>query len=604
MFSTDFLPAAETPQAGWRDSSIPELFDEVAQACPDRAALSDGETLRSYAEVQALANRMAHRLRALGVEHETPVATLAERSPELVIALLAILKAGGAYVPLDVQAPAERLSHVLRDTAAPLVITSHALASQLPPTDARVLILEEEFTTLDAEPDSAPMAVSGPRSLAYIMYTSGSTGVPKGALIEHRAVTRLVREQNYIDFDPAQVFLALAPLSFDASTLEIWGALLNGATLATVRADIPSLADIAEAIRLFGVTTLWLTSGLFNAMVDQQLDALTEVRQVLTGGDVLSRKHVRKFLDAAADSVLVNGYGPTEATTFTCCYRVPREHPEHEPLPIGRPLNHTEVHIIDGELWIGGDGVARGYLNAPELTRERFVNGLYRTGDLVRQREDGVVEFLGRADRQIKLRGFRIEPGEIEAALNRISGVRDSVVGVDEQGGEKRLVAWVAGNVEVPVLRDRLAAALPAYMVPAQFVRVETIPLTTNGKVDRERLPRPAIANAVSTDNGGIERTLAGIWSAVLGTDAPVDGNFFDLGGSSLQLMRIHAELERELAAGLSITDLFRYPTIRSLAAYLEQRNGKLSPACAQPRMAKRAEMLERRRLGARGGVR
>ena len=600
--------------APWRCSSIPELFDEVARAHAHRPALTDGDTLLTYAEVQAQANRLAHRLRALGVEHETPVATLAERSPELIIALLAILKAGGAYVPLDVQAPAERLAHVLRDTAAPLVITSHALSSQLPPTGASVLVLEDEFATLGSEDDCAPPAVSGPESLAYIMYTSGSTGVPKGALIEHRAVTRLVRDQDYIAFDPAQVFLALAPLSFDASTLEIWGALLNGGTLATMRAEIPSLADIGAAIRLFGVTTLWLTSGLFNAMVDQQLEALAEVRQVLAGGDVLSRKHVRKFLHGAPRSVLVNGYGPTEATTFTCCYPVPREHPE-EAVPIGRPLNNTQVYIVgedgelaadgeSGELWIGGDGVARGYLNAPEVTREKFVDGRYRTGDLVRRRGDGVLEFLGRADRQIKMRGFRIEPGEIEAAINRIGGVRDSVVGVDERGGEKRLVAWVAGTVDAGELRSRLASTLPAYMVPTQFVAVERIPLTVNGKVDRERLPRPVAAKGAAAVAGGLQGTLAAIWRAVLDMDAPLDENFFDLGGSSLQLMRIHAELERELAPGLAITDLFRYPTIRSLAAYLEQRTGKLPRVSAPSRFDKRAEALERRRLVAKGGVR
>ena len=412
MYSTESISSGGARSAPGRCLSIPELFDEVARAHAHRPALTDGDTLLTYAEVQAQANRLAHRLRALGAEHETPVATLAERSPELIIALLAILKAGGAYVPLDVQAPAERLAFVLRDTAAPLVITSHALSSQLPPTGARVLVLEDEFATLDSESDCAPPAISGPESLAYIMYTSGSTGVPKGALIEHRAVTRLVRDQDYVDFDPTQVSLALAPLSFDASTLEIWGALLNGGTLATMRADVPSLAEIGAAIRLFGVTTLWLTSGLFNAMVDQQLEALAEVRQVLAGGDVLSRKHVRKFLNGAPQSVLVNGYGPTEATTFTCCYRVPREHPEDEAVPIGRPLNNTQVYIMgedrrpaadgeSGELWIGGDGVARGYLNAPAVTREKFVDGRYRTGDLVRRRGDGVLDFLGRADRQI-----------------------------------------------------------------------------------------------------------------------------------------------------------------------------------------------------------
>ncbi len=608
----------------WRDSSIPALFDEIADAYPRHAALTDGATLWTYAEVRDRANRLARRLRGLGVTQETPVATLAERSPELITALLGILKAGGAYVPLDVQAPSERLLQVLRETAAPIVITSRAMAARVPSCDARVLVLEEEFATLGGEDACAPEAVSGPESLACIMYTSGSTGTPKGALIEHRAIARLVRDQNYIRFDSTQVFLALAPLSFDASTLEIWGALLSGATLGIVRADIPSLTEIAAAIRQYGVTTLWLTSGLFNAMVDQQLNALARVRQVLAGGDVLSRAHVRKFLTGAPHSTLINGYGPTEATTFTCCYRIPRTHSEQEPVPIGPPLNHTYAYVVDeagnlaeeGELWIGGDGVARGYWNNPELTCQRFLpNGfeperggrLYRTGDLVRRRENGVLEFLGRADRQVKMRGFRIEPAEIEAAMNQVCGVRDSIVCLDEQNNEKRLVAYVVGAADRGAVRKHLQSVLPAYMVPAEFVMVDKLPLTANGKVDRDRLPQiargaSATPAAIST---GLEGRLQAIWSRVLGTEASPEQNFFDLGGSSLQLMRIHAEVERELAPGLSITELFRCPTIRSLAGLLEQRTGQTAVAgAAQARADKRAEALERRRMAVQGGNR
>ena len=560
----------------WRDSSLDRLFDDIAERYGERVAIVDGEKRWTYREVQQHANAIAAQLREMGVGRETPVATFAPRSAELITAFVGILKAGGCYAPLDAQAPAERLAHVLADTAAPVVIASRDRADCLPRGSTRVLVLEDLF--VQAKGVHYIESANGPESLACIMYTSGSTGVPKGALIEHRGIARLVRDQEYVRFDESQVFLALAPLSFDASTFEIWGALLNGATVAVVSADIPSLADIVGAIRRYRVTTLWVTSGLFNAMVDQQLDALAEVPQVLAGGDVLSRAHVRRFLDAAPHSALVNGYGPTEATTFTCCYRVPHDHPADQPVPIGSVLNHTTAYIADdGELYIGGDGVARGYLNAPELTKEKFVANtfeperggrLYRTGDMVRRRADGVLEFHGRVDRQVKIRGFRVEPGEIEAAINRIAGVRDSVVSVEEAGGEKRLVAYVVGQ-ENASLRSHLALELPAWSIPAEFLFVDELPLTTNGKVDRARLAKPPAA--------GLEGRLQAIWARMLGHDVAVHENFFDLGGSSLQMLRIHAAIEQDLGHKLAITDLFRCPTIHSVAELLEQGD-------AQPR--------------------
>jgi len=356
-------------------------------------------------------------------------------------------------------------------------------------------------------------------------------------------------------------------------------------------------------------------------MVDQQLEALAQVRQVLAGGDVLSRAHVRKFLAAAPNSILVNGYGPTEATTFTCCYRIPRDYDGEEAIPIGPPLNGTYVYVVDengapvpagetGELWIGGDGVGRGYLNAPELTKEKFISNLlgpriYRTGDLARVRPDGVVEFFGRADRQVKIRGFRIEPDEIEAAMSRVPGVRDAVVCVDDAATEKRLIAYVTGEIDPDMLRERLASVLPAWMVPAQIVAVDNMPLTVNGKVDRQALAKRTIARPAVANASGLQGQLQSIWRRVLAMDALPDQNFFDLGGSSLQLMRIHAEVERELAPGLSITELFRCPTIRSLAGLLEQRrsNSNSRVDSAAERARKRAEALGRRRLAVRGGL-
>ena len=318
------------------------------------------------------------------------------------------------------------------------------------------------------EADTNPENNVQPKDLAYIMYTSGSTGTPKGVAIPHRAVVRLVKETDYASFSPNETFLQLAPISFDASTFEIWGPLLNGGKLVVMSPALPTLEEIGRAIRDHGVTTLWLTAGLFNAMVDERLDDLRPLRQLLAGGDVLSVSHVRKALNALKNTRLINGYGPTESTTFACCHTIDANAPLESAIPIGKPIANTTAYILDsnlqpvpigasGELCIGGDGLARGYWRREELTAEKFVADpfsrepgarLYKTGDLARWRSDGVIEFLGRVDNQIKLRGFRIEPGEIEFALKQQPGVRDSVVIAREDlPGEKHLVAYVVGSV-------------------------------------------------------------------------------------------------------------------------------------------------------------
>src|SRR5258706_505464 len=419
--------------------------------------------------------------------------------------------------------------------------------------------------------------ISSPDSLAYVMFTSGSTGTPKGVMVEHHSIVRLVQNTNYVPLAGKQVFLQLAPLSFDASTFEIWGALLNGSTLAIMPRGLATLADIGRAIVRHEVSTLWLTAGLFHAMVDQQLDSLIRVRQLLAGGDVLSPVHVRMFLDRAKDSRLINGYGPTEGTTFTCCYTVPQDHPVNAAVPIGKPISNTKVHILDdrmepvaagqtGELYAGGDGIARGYLQQPELTAEKFIADpfsdnlaarLYRTGDLARFRDDGVIEFMGRADSQIKLNGFRIEPGEVEAALNQHQAVSQSAVVATNGPAEKSLVAYlVASNGHRPTpadLRSFLKSKLPSYMVPAQFVFLDSLALNANGKVDRQVLPEAQFPQAQDASS-----VVAEVWQTVLGIAAPdVDRAFFDLGGSSLQLLQMQGHLERRLNREVKLQDLF-----------------------------------------------
>jgi aspartate racemase len=473
------------------------------------------------------------------------------------------------------------------------------------------------------------------------MFTSGSTGRPKGVTIPHRAIVRLVRGQSYVSLTPAETFLQFAPASFDASTLEIWGPLLNGGRLAIAPPGALSLAQIAEAIRTFGVTSLWLTSGLFNLMADEQLNAFAPLRQLLAGGDILSIPHLRKVRAAHPHLRLINGYGPTESTTFACCHTItaPDLSPASPPstpstsstpsIPIGTPIANTTVRILDdtqspvpigtpGELYIGGDGLALGYWNQPTLTAEKFIQldgqTFYRTGDRVRWLPSGLIQFLGRQDHQVKIRGYRIELAEIESALAHQPGVLRSVVIPLGDGPDKQLAAYHAGPAEPATLREALRQSLPDYMVPAFFIRLASLPLTENGKVDRARLPVPPVPSVLSVPfvpSTDLEQTLASLWSAVLPHPAPgLHDNFFDIGGTSLKLVEAHSRLTRLLRRHIPVTALFQYPTIASLAAFLapEAANAATAanppkpsapPACVTPadRARMQREALARKQL-------
>jgi aspartate racemase len=528
--------------------------------------------------------------------------------------MLAILKAGGAYVPLDPDYPDRRLSYMLRDTRTPVILAHRPTASRLAPSlrQAEVVWIDSDDKEVHKETATNPEIGSTADDLAYVMYTSGSTGTPKGVMIGHRAVVRLVRNTNYCRFDRDQVFLQLAPISFDASTFEIWGALLNGARLAIMPPRSPGLDELGAAIRRHKVTTLWLTSGLFNLMVEQRLEDLRPLKQLLAGGDVLSAPHVEQALEILEDGVVINGYGPTESTTFACCYRMTKGYQPGATIPIGRPISNTTVYLLDeelrpvpvgssGELCIGGDGLAHGYLNHPELTRQKFVSApfdsargerLYRTGDLARCLPDGNIEFLGRLDNQVKILGHRIEPGEIEAALRQHPGVRQTIVtvGVGPRG-EKRLVAYVVssggGTIAAAELKEFLLRHLPTYMVPSAFVEIDSMPLCPNGKVDRSALPAPEQhepPDALSPPSASeLEREISRVWAQVLNREVGAADNFFDLGGDSLQLIEVHSELQKLLGRELSIIDLFEFTTVRSLANHLDNEP-EPEPAIAQAR--------------------
>ncbi|HKG15027.1 MAG TPA: amino acid adenylation domain-containing protein [Pyrinomonadaceae bacterium] len=577
-----------------RRASIHELFERRAGETPDAVALSfEGERL-TYGELNRRANRLAHYLINMGVGPEMCVGVMLERSVEMIVGLLGVLKAGGAYVPLDPAYPPERLAFMVEDAMILVLLTEErhldsAFAQQ-------VVCLDGDWELIAAESTENPPSRADAESLAYVIYTSGSTGRPKGVCVTHRAVVRLVCRTNYADFSPGDVFLQLAPVTFDASTFEIWGALLCGARLALMPPGVALTEEIGAAVVRHGVTTLWLTAGLFQLMVDERLEDLRGLRHLLAGGDVLSVRHVNRFVGECGGR-LTNGYGPTENTTFTCCHRVERE--EHgASVPIGRPVSNTRVYVLDermrpvgtgvvGELYAGGDGLARCYLNRPELTAEKFVPDpfggeagarLYRTGDLARHRPDGTIEFVGRRDQQVKLRGFRIELGEVEAALRGHAAVRGCLALVREDApGDKRLVAYfTADDADPPTndaLRRHLREKLPEHMIPSAFVALEEFPLTANGKIDRRALPAPddylrPRENLYVAPRDETEEALAAIIRDVLGVErVGVYDDFFDLGGHSLLATQVITRVRDTLRVELPLKRFFEHPSVAELAA-------------------------------------
>lgn len=587
---------------------IAARFDEVAVEHSESVALSFLEKEVTYRELKQRVHALAAQLEKRGIRTGEPVGLCVDRSVEMIVAMLAILRSGGCFVPFDPAYPQERLSYMMQDTNVRLLLTQRHLLDTIPDTSAELFLLEDlpELVTNTGVPKGKG------DDPAYIMYTSGSTGKPKGVVVPQRAITRLVTDQNFLPFGPDLVFLQLSNISFDASTLEIWGALLNGGRLVLQPQQKPTLLEITETIQRNRVTTVWLTAGLFNLLVDDQVDRLVGLRHILTGGDVLSMPHVKKALRVLGPGVLINGYGPTENTTFTCCHPITEKSIARGSIPIGRPIAHTTVHILDeqmqrvpigtkGELYTGGDGLALGYWGQEELTRERFVADpfsktpgarMYRTGDLVRWLPDGEIEFIGRSDDQVKVRGFRIELGEIENALNGLEGLKDRVVIVRQDvPGEKQLVCYMVPTNEqdaenatakenlVQAARNAIRAALPDHMLPGTFVVLPAFPLNPNGKVDKKALPMPVLREHVLraqfvAPRDAKEKQLSAIWSDLLGVKRiGVHDNFFDLGGHSLIGIDLLAQVEERFKVRLSLKALFQAPTIAQFSELLQMES-------------------------------
>ncbi|MFL6198486.1 MAG: amino acid adenylation domain-containing protein, partial [Thermoanaerobaculia bacterium] len=593
-----------------RNATLVELFAAHVERAPEAPAVAFGDGSLTYAELDRRANRLARHLSGLGVGPGSLVGLCLERSAGLIVSMLGILKTGGAYLPLDPSSPAERLRWMLwmlEDTGVRVAIDGGALEGSAPPGLELVRLDRPE---IEAQSPAPLRPVGSAGDLAYVMYTSGTTGLPKGVAIPHRGIVRLVVGTDYFDVRPEDRMLQAATPAFDASTMEIWGALLNGACLVGLPREVClSPRELKAALRREGITVMVLTSALLHQVAREAPDAFNGVRDVIFGGEAADPHLMRRLLAHGGPGRLLNCYGPTESTTAATWYCVKDVPPGAASVPIGRPIANTDAWVVDremralppgeaGELLLGGDGLARGYWARPEVTAEMFLpdpfagpeaagSRLYRTGDLAAWSEDGTLEFLGRVDRQIKIRGFRIEPGEIEAALSSHPAVRQAHVAVRPHpagtAGENRLVAYVViGEAEADreELRAFLAGRLPAHLVPSAVVLLDTFPLNLNGKVDHALLPDPDRESSGLREHvaprTGLEAKLAAIWSALLGVERPgVHDDFFALGGHSILAGRLVSRLRADLGFDLPLRDVYEHPTLARLAARLESAAGE-----------------------------
>ncbi|MDR3706715.1 MAG: amino acid adenylation domain-containing protein [Capsulimonadaceae bacterium] len=578
-----------------RDASICGLFEEVVKLTPDKSAATLSDRKITYRQVNGYSNQLARYLLEQGAGPGKFVGILVDRSFEMLIGLLAILKTGAAYLPVDPGQPRLRTLTILETAGVDLVVTQEKHAGAFAGTTLRTIRMDTEWHLASGNSSTDLDIVVPADSPAYALFTSGSTGAPKGVVVPHRAVVRLVRGTDYATLGPEQIILQLAPLAFDASTFEIWGALLNGGRLVVAPPGELSIQRIGEEIASHAVNTMWLTAGLFHAFIDSSPELLRSLTQLLAGGDVLSVPHVAKALRELPNTRLINGYGPTENTTFTCCHTITAADLERSSIPIGYPIANTRVYIlderlrpvpqgVDGELLIGGDGLALGYLGDDELTSRKFVadpfgpGRLYRSGDRARWLPNGLIEFRGRIDTQVKIRGFRVEPGEIEQAIVAYPGVREAlVVARSLEGGEKHLVAYVVPEpsgdpVDTLVLRNDLAEKLPSYMAPSAILIIDAIPLTPSGKPDRRRLPAPAtevsrtVVDADLLPRNRVEASLSAMFKNLFGRPVGVHEDFWDLGGHSLLALRLIVSIEKEFGKRFPLQTLFNAPTIEKLS--------------------------------------
>jgi len=630
-----------------REKTIHCLFEEHAVQTPDRIALTEETIQLTYRGLAEQTGRLAGILIKKGSTTDSIIAIMIKRSIKLTVGILAILKAGGAYLPVDPDYPQKRIDFILNDSNAQLLLKTDK--SENKNSCLLSKMDNNQFTIIECPPINVSgnaltyskiykthnlQTVTNPEKLAYIMYTSGSTGQPKGVMVSHRNVVRLVKKTNFIDLSERTRILETGALVFDATTFEIWGSLLNGGRLYLVNNRVILEAKKLEQILINNqINTLWLTSPLFNQLMNQNINIFASLEHLLVGGDILSPKNINKVRHCYKNLKVINGYGPTENTTFSVCHRIDRDYEDN--IPIGKPIANSTAYIVNrynrlqpmgipGELVVGGDGISRGYLNNPELTFEKFClwqigdsfyknrllpfnknffltqstnqpithSPIYKTGDLAKWLPEGIIEFLGRIDNQVKIRGFRIEPGEIESRLGLHKDIKEVYITTltdKDRNNDKSLCAYITGRRELnsTELRDYLTDDLPTYMIPNYFVQLEALPLTPNGKVDQNALPKPELKNenTYTPPETEIEKKLVELWAEVLGRDSlqasqlqnsiGIYDNFFELGGHSLNATILMSKIHKELEAKVELRDIFQTPTIREIAQLIQGKQNE-----------------------------
>ena len=579
---------------------IHQLFEAQVEQRPTAVALQFGERQFTYQELNQGSNQLARYLQRLGIGSQ-PVGICLEQSAEAIAAMLAVLKAGGAYVPLDPSYPPERLHFMLEDAGIAVVLTQADWADSFPST----ICLEQTWGAIAQESDQNLSTPGTAEQLAYVIYTSGSTGTPKGVMVPHRAVNRLVCATNYVQIEPSDRVAQVANLAFDAATFEVWGALLNGAQLIGFERETTlSPSNFVTQLQQQQINILFLTTALFNQTVGQIPTAFQSLKYLLFGGEMVNIERVRSVLQGKPQH-LIHVYGPTENTTFSTWYEIHDISENATTIPIGQAVANTQVYLLDanldpvpagisGEIYLGGAGLAQGYLNRQELTAQRFIDWelksaepklksirLYKTGDRALYRSDGNFEFLGRTDYQIKIRGFRVELGEIETVVAQHPLVQTAVVVVHDINN-RQLIAYIvpiaSANPTERSLRSFLQSKLPAYMLPAAFVVLATLPLTANGKVDRLALPPPNLSVARETSpvapTTSCEASLVEIWTQLLGRKVGIHDNFFELGGHSLLATQLISRIRERFQVELPLRSVFETPTVAQLAPKIEALTG------------------------------
>ncbi|MDA2157988.1 MULTISPECIES: amino acid adenylation domain-containing protein [Bacillus cereus group] len=579
------------------NKTIHELFEDQVEKTPDNIAVVFENTKLTYKELNERANSLAILLKSKGVKADSIIGIIVEKSVETIVGIMGILKAGGAYLPIDPSYPKERIEYMLKDSESRILLGGNTLVETIKFNGEFIDLFNDDlFVSYSNNLEK----VNNSSDLAYVIYTSGTTGNPKGVMCEHKNVVRLVKNTNYIEYKNSDRILQTGSMVFDASTFEVWGSLLNGLELYIDKQETIIVPELLEEFVIKNkITILWLTSELFNQIAKENISLFKGLRYLLVGGDVLSPKYISLVRKQCTNLKILNGYGPTENTTFSTTYLIEKEYSSN--IPIGKPIANSKAYIVNennvlmpigvyGELCVSGDGLTRGYVNRPELTAEKFIDNpfetgkkMYKTGDLARWLPDGNVEFSGRIDNQVKIRGFRIELGEIENRLLQCESINEAAVLVKEnKEKEKYICAYVVSekNLEELNIKSCLKDALPEYMIPTYFVQIEKMPLTINGKLDRKALPEPNLDTSLTeyeAPRNEIEETLAKIWSDVLGVEkVSINDNFFEHGGHSIRATMLMAKIHKKLNKEIPLKEIFRYPTIKELSRYIENLEEKL----------------------------